>query len=89
LISGHDVKVGSLGAKEIDFVCQKSGETIYIQVALSITEPSTIEREFGNLQQIKDNYPKIVITMDEFEGNSYEGIKQLSLREFLTNGDLN
>lgn len=88
LISGYDVKVGSLGTKEIDFICQKSGETIYIQVALSITEPSTLEREFGNLQQIKDNYPKIVITMDEFEGNSYEGIKQLSLREFLAKGDL-
>ncbi|MFN3998942.1 ATP-binding protein [Algoriphagus sp.] len=84
LISGYEVKVGVLGDKEVNFICKKNGETLYIQVALSIKEPSTIQREFGNLQLIDDNYPKLVITLDDFEGNTFEGIKQVSLRKFLT-----
>ena len=84
LISGYEVKVGVLRDKEVDFICQKNGETAYIQVALSIKEPSTIQREFGNLQLIQDNYPKLVITLEEFEGNTYEGIRHLSLIQFLT-----
>lgn len=46
-------------------------------------DPKTYEREFGNLLAIKDNYPKMVITMDEIEGISYEGIKQIPIRKFL------
>jgi uncharacterized protein len=84
LISGYQVKVGVLGDREVDFICQKNGETLYIQVALTIKETSTFERELGNLKQIEDNYPKWVITLDEFEGNTMEGIKLISLRKFLT-----
>ncbi|MBA4299542.1 hypothetical protein SAMN03080617_02724 [Algoriphagus alkaliphilus] len=84
LISGYDVKVGVIGDREVDFVCHKDGETLYVQVALSIKEPATIQREFGNLQLIADNYPKVVITLDEFDGNSFEGVMHLSLKEFLT-----
>lgn len=83
LISGYQVKVGVLGEKEVDFICQKNGETLYIQVALTVKEASTFEREFGNLQQIEDNYPKWVITLDEFQGNTMEGIRLISLRRFL------
>jgi len=83
LFKGYTVKVGVLGNEEIDFVCQKDGETTYFQVALSINETKTMEREFGNLQKINDNYPKTVITMDRFEGNTFEGIKQMDLRSFL------
>lgn len=80
---GYTVQVGILGVAEIDFICKKEGETLYIQVALSLNEPQTIEREFGNLKKIKDNYPKFVITLDAFPGNTHEGIVAMDLRSFL------
>lgn len=80
---GYSTKVGVLGSEEIDFVCEKNGETIYIQVAVTLDEQKTIDREFGNLLKIKDNYPKFVITRNGFEGNSYKGIPVLSLFDFL------
>lgn len=83
LFKGYKVKVGVMGAAEIDFICEKDGEKHYIQVALSINETQTIEREFGNLQKIDDNYPKTVITMDEFQGNTFKGINTVDLRSFL------
>ncbi|MBT0809774.1 ATP-binding protein [Litoribacter ruber] len=83
LFKGYEVKIGTLGNEEIDFVCLSAGETAYFQVALSIHEPKTLEREIGNLQKIPDNYEKTVITLDKFEGNSVEGIKMMDLRSFL------
>lgn len=83
LFKGYKVNVGVLHPFEIDFVAEKDGEKLYVQAALSLHEEKTMEREFGNLQKIKDNYPKMVVTMDEFNGNSIEGIKQLSLMQFL------
>jgi len=80
---GYSSKVGVLGSEEIDFVCEKNGEIMYIQVAVTIDEQKTIDREFGNLLKIKDNYPKFVITRNGFEGNSYKGIPALSLIDFL------
>lgn len=81
---GYKVKVGVIPNGEIDFVCEKEGEKIYVQVALTLNEKQTIEREFGNLMKIKDNYPKMVITLDDFSGNTYEGILHQTLRVFLT-----
>lgn len=83
LYKGWGVKVGVLESNEIDFVCQKNGETIYIQVALRLDEQKTIDREFGNLLKIKDNYPKYVITNDQFYGNTYQGIQHVYIRDFL------
>ena len=80
---GFEVQVGVMGNKEIDFVAKKAGEKMYIQVALSINNPSTIEREFGNLKNINDNYPKVVITLDSFSGNTVEGIPAMDLETFL------
>ena len=68
---------------EIDFIAEKNGEKRYFQVALTINDTKTMEREFGNLQNINDNYEKTVITLDSFSGNSYEGIKTTSLENFL------
>lgn len=85
LVSGYIVEVGILDNNEIDFIAQKQGEKLYIQVALTLNEEKTIEREFGNLQKIKDNYPKMIVTLDEFSGNTHEGIITLDLRRFLTN----
>jgi len=88
LYKGWKVMVGVLNANEIDFVCQKNGETIYIQVALRLDEQKTIDREFGNLLKIKDNYPKYVITNDPFYGNTFNGIKHVYIRDFLMSESL-
>lgn len=82
LYKGYDIKVGYYGDKEIDFIGEKNGEKLYIQVALKI-DGDTAEREFGNLLKIQDNYPKIVVTKDTFSGNSYEGIRHCPIRQFL------
>ncbi|ABR74660.1 ATPase [Actinobacillus succinogenes] len=83
-IAGYDVKIGGLGTQEIDFIAEKDGERIYVQATLTINEEKTLEREFGNLLKIQDNYPKYVVTMDEFEGNTFEGVECLSLKGFLS-----
>jgi predicted AAA+ superfamily ATPase len=83
LYMGFDIKTGAMGAYEVDFVCEKRAEKIYIQVALQLNEEATIQREFGNLLKIQDNYPKFVITNDRFYGNSFEGIKHIYIRDFL------
>lgn len=83
LCKGYEVRIGYYGDKEIDFIAEKNGEKRYIQVALKIDNEKTAEREFGNLLKIQDNYPKIVITEDTFEGNSYEGIQHCPIRSFL------
>lgn len=83
LFRGYSVQVGTIGVLEIDFVAERAGEKIYVQVVLTINEPQTMEREFGNLKKINDNFPKMVITLDAFEGNTHEGIVTLNLRQFL------
>ncbi|MES2446027.1 MAG: ATP-binding protein [Bacteroidota bacterium] len=83
LYLGYDIKVGAYATKEIDFVCKRNGELLYIQVALRLDAEDTIKREFGNLLAIADNYPKYVITNDNFEGTSYQGVKHVNIREFL------
>jgi predicted AAA+ superfamily ATPase len=83
LFKGFTVLVGVLNANEVDFIAQKNGEKHYFQVAMTINDIKTIEREFGNLKSIHDNYQKTVITLDGFSGQSHEGIKTISLEQFL------
>jgi len=83
LFKGFTVLVGVLNVNEIDFIAEKNGEKHYFQVALTINDTKTIEREFGNLKNINDNYQKTVITLDSFSGNTHEGIKTTSLEQFL------
>ena len=81
---GYNVYVGQLGAAEIDFVAQKNGNTIYVQVAYMLTDENTVQREFGNLLKIDDNYRKYVVTMDDYNaGSNYNGIDQMHLKDFL------
>ncbi|HDR1051121.1 TPA: ATP-binding protein [Pasteurella multocida] len=82
-MAGYDVKIGGLNSQEIDFVAEKNGERLYVQATLTINEEKTLEREFGNLLKIQDNYPKYVVTMDEFDGNTFDGVQCLNLRGFL------
>ena len=82
-MAGYSVTVGVDGKKEVDFIAQKSGEKIYIQVAYMLTNQQTIEREFGNLLEIRDNFPKYVVTMDELsETSTYKGIKRMHIKDF-------
>lgn len=84
---GYRVTVGQMYATEIDFVGTKGDDTIYVQASYLITEVSTFEREFGNLQKINDNYPKYVISMTPFmDSSKYEGIIHIPLAEFLKKG---
>lgn len=82
LVCGYALYIGRDGDKEVDFVAERNGEKLYVQVAYSVIDPKTHEREFGNLLAIQDNYPKIVVTMDEVEGVSYQGIEQVPVRKF-------
>ena len=84
LYCGYDVKVGTLIPEEIDFVCTRGGETLYVQVAIELSNPETITREFGNLLKIKDNYPKIVVSGERSFENSYEGVEHIYIRDFLS-----
>lgn len=85
LTRGYKVNVGILRAGEVDFVATKGDRTLYVQVAYLLVSEETIEREFGNLAGIKDNYPKYVVSMDPISGEltEYPGIHHVHLREFL------
>ena len=79
---GYNVKIGKVDNLEINFVCKKNDETMYIQVSYLLASEDTKEREFSVLENIKDNYPKYVLSMDEFD-MSRNGIKHVNLIEFL------
>ncbi len=83
-ISGYSVHTGKLKDKEIDFVCTRGDEKLYVQVVYRITDQKVHAREFGNLSMIRDNHPKIVVSMDEMMGQGYKGIKHLHIRQFLS-----
>lgn len=82
-IAGYQVSTGGLKTQEIDFVANRQNERIYVQVALSLQEEKTLEREFGNLLKIPDNYPKYVVTKEAFHGNTYQGIECIGVRDFI------
>jgi len=79
----YKVFVGQMKSQEIDFIAEKVGQKIYIQVAYKLSLQQTIDREFGNLLMLKDNFPKIVVTMDELAGIDYQGIKHIHILDFL------
>ncbi|MBN2090611.1 ATP-binding protein [candidate division KSB1 bacterium] len=83
-ISGYTITVGKIENKEIDFICTRHHEKMYVQVAYLIPDNSTWEREFGNLLAVNDNFPKLVVSMDEMIGKSSTGIIQLHIRDFLS-----
>ena len=84
---GYDVFVGKMDQLEIDFVATKGNQTIYIQVCYLLAEESTIKREFLPLMQIKDNFPKYVVTMDQRWKDQIEGIRHIHIADFLLEKD--
>ena len=79
---GYAITVGKIVAKEIDFICQKQEQKIYVQVTYLLASEETIQREFGIYESVRDNFPKYVVSMDEFDF-SRNGIKHKNIREFL------
>ena len=79
---GYNVTAGKVKNKEIDFVCEKRNEKIYIQVTYLLASEDTIKREFSIYDEIKDNFPKYVVSLDEFD-MSRNGIKHINIRNFL------
>jgi hypothetical protein len=86
LRKGYKITVGKIGAKEIDFICEKKTEKIYIQVSYLLASEETIKREFGVYDSIRDHFPKFVVSLDEFD-MSRNGIKHRNIRDFLLASD--
>lgn len=79
---GYEVYVGKADNQEVDFSAQQGGEKLYVQVSYLLAGEETVDREFGALERIPDNYPKYVVTMDEIS-RSRNGIKHFNIRDFL------
>jgi uncharacterized protein len=85
---GYEVYIGKIGDKEIDFIAERKSEKIYIQVAYKIESKETAEREFYTLSSIKDQYPKYVVTMDDFWNEDLYGVKHIHITDFLLSQNL-
>lgn len=84
---GWKITIGKTKNYEVDFVCRKHKQTIYVQVNYILENDKTIEREFRPFSKIKDHYPKYIITMNQFD-RSRDGVKHINLLDFLTNDKL-
>lgn len=82
-VDGYEVYVGKYNDIEIDFIAIKSNEKIYYQVSRSILDENVEEREKKSLLAIKDNYPKVILTMDKVKGKEIDGIKVINIIDFL------
>ena len=79
----YKVYIGKLDSREIDFIAEKQGKKIYVQVAYKLENEATVHREFSPLLAVSDQYPKYVVTMDEFWKEDVEGVKHLQIQDFL------
>jgi predicted AAA+ superfamily ATPase len=84
---GYTVTVGKVGDLEIDFVAEKRGELVYVQVCFYLADDTIVAREFGALEKLVSDYPKFIISADDFD-RSYKGIKHLNIRDFLLGKEL-
>jgi hypothetical protein len=82
---GYAVYIGKVDSYEVDFVAKDNKGITYFQVALTVRDEKTLERELRSLQAIKDHYPKILLTLDEGFAVHHEGIKQMNARDWLLN----
>jgi len=81
---GYTINIGKSGRdKEVDFLAVRDKKTEYYQVSASVLDESTLERELAALKQIKDNYPKFLITLDDYTGD-HDGIQQINLIDWLS-----
>lgn len=80
---GYEVYVGEVGANELDFVAVSESGSLYIQVAASVRAPETLKRELTSLQKISDNYPKLILTLDDDPDADYDGIIRTNVLKWL------
>lgn len=80
---GYTVNVGKTDGGEIDFVAERQNERLYVQVTQEIRSEKTAKREYERLLEIRDNYPKYVLTTDAFAGGNYQGIRTMHIADFL------
>ena len=75
--------MGKINEFEVDFVAQNSRGTSYFQVALTVRDEKTLQRELRPLQSIRDHYPKMILTLDEDPETQYDGIRRVNARDWL------
>lgn len=80
--NGYEVYIGKNNDYEVDFIAHKNGKKLYVQVSYLLADETTIEREFRSLERISDNFPKYVVSMDEFDF-SRNGIQHMNIKDFL------
>ena len=80
---GYKVSVGRVGTKEVDFVGEKQGDKLYVQVCYLLSDEATIQREFGSLLDVRDNYPKLVLYQEGSFRGKYEGIPAVRIEDWL------
>lgn len=84
-VDGYEVYVGKYNDIEIDFIAIKPDKRVYYQVARSILDEKVEEREKKSLLAIKDNYPKVILTMDKVKNKEIDGIRVINIIDFLMN----
>ena len=83
---GYDVSIGKVEALEVDFVATNPTGTSYYQVAATVRDETTLERELRSLQKIRDNYPKYILTLDEEPDCDFDGIHKMNVLKWLSQG---
>ena len=81
----YEINVGISGDMEVDFICTMQCKKLYVQVTYLFPDQKVIDSEFGNLLAIKDNYSKMVVSLDEYAPDNIEGIQHVHLQYFLSN----
>ena len=87
LSRGYDISVGKVGEYEIDFICTKGREKVYIQVAYLLADAAVVEREFRPLRKVSDNYPKYVVSGDKHDFSG-DGIIHKNIIDFLLDTEI-
>ncbi len=85
----YKIATGKIGGREVDFVLKDlAGETKYVQVAITVSDEAKLEQELRPLREAKDNYPKYIITLDEFFAPDHDGIRTINALDFLLGQEL-
>ncbi len=84
---GYSVCIGKTSDGEIDFIAERQNDKLYVQVTKEITSAETEKREYERLLEINDNYPKYVLTTDNYAGGNYKGIKTMHIADFLLSSE--
>ena len=85
---GFIVRIGTLPDSEVDFIAEKEPHRLYIQVSYLLESASTIDRELSPLKKLEDAWPKVLLSLDEYQPRVFEGIRHISIIDFLMGGEI-